>query len=103
LFQNWNWLSRFRNELSAGMGASEGKNFLVCPLLRVNAHEINQTYNRRPDPMLRERQQRNEQRYEGRNASCYGFVKESTGSAASGIVDHLRRRFARFKLCTHFL
>ena len=25
------------------------------------------------------------------------------GGAALGIVDHLRRRFARFKLCAHFL
>jgi tellurite resistance protein len=27
--------SRFRNELSAGISASRGKNFVACPLLRV--------------------------------------------------------------------
>jgi len=29
--------------------------------------------------VLREHEQRNEQRCEGRNANCHGFIKESTG------------------------
>jgi hypothetical protein len=45
--------------------------------------------------VLRESEQRNEQRCEGRNASCHGFVKESTGYRRGASVNFPARRGAR--------
>jgi hypothetical protein len=42
--------------------------------------------------VLREREQRNEQRCEGRNANCHGFVKESTGYWRGASVNFPARR-----------
>jgi hypothetical protein len=45
-----------------------------------------------PPTVLREREQRNEQRCEGRKASCHGFVKESTGYRRGASVNFPTRR-----------
>jgi hypothetical protein len=68
-----------KNDLFA-VWQNDVKAVSVIPALRLVDATLERLKRSSGRRVLREREQRNEQRCEGRDASCHGFVKELTGS-----------------------